>query len=80
MRKRRMLQLVVLLVVVLTASLEAKDRPATKSSCTATANCEFGTISCTGTSSCSAADSVCPGTRGWVNCDGVIRRCFFCTE
>lgn len=50
-----------------------------KALCTATANCESGTVSCQGnnsTTSCSAIDRNCTaGQRGSVTCDGVTTYC-----
>ena len=49
-----------------------------KSACTATAQCDSGTISCSGNSSCSAQDRDCGiPFNGKVTCDGVTTWCPF---
>jgi hypothetical protein len=58
--------------------LFAARRPSTgpKSLCTATAQCESGTVSCQGNSSCTAVDRNCStGERGHVTCDGNTTNC-----
>jgi hypothetical protein len=50
--------------------LAAKPVLGEKSSCTATAACETGTVTCNGNSSCTAVDRDCPFERGYVTCDG----------
>jgi hypothetical protein len=64
------------------AALPAAKRPQIlpgKSLCSATANCDTGTVTCQGnnsTTSCSAADRNCDiGERGHVTCDGVTTSC-----
>jgi hypothetical protein len=55
-----------------------KPRPGggPKSICTATANCESGTVYCEGNSTCSAVDRDCSFCeRGFVTCDGVTTQC-----
>jgi hypothetical protein len=63
-------------------ALAAAKRPALgmeKALCTATANCESGTVSCQGnnsTTSCTAVDRNCGANqRGYVTCDGVTTFC-----
>ncbi len=56
----------------------AAVRPGTqsKSACSATAQCLFGTVSCNGNSNCSAQDRNCAvPTAGKVTCDGVTTGC-----
>lgn len=48
---------------------------ANKSACTATANCQTGTVSCNGNTSCVAYDRDCPYERGRVICDSVTTLC-----
>lgn len=64
-------------------AVAAAKRPAAlgmeKALCTATANCESGTVYCEGhnsTASCTAVDRNCvAGQRGYVTCDGVTTFC-----
>jgi len=64
---------------VLLAAKRPKPKGWEKSLCTATANCETGTISCSGnnsTASCTAVDRNCSiGEQGHVTCDGVTTVC-----
>jgi hypothetical protein len=64
---------------------EVAKRPAIptgKALCTATAKCQFTTISCSGnnsTTSCTAVDANCSaGVAGHVTCDGVTTSCPAC--
>jgi len=50
----------------------------TKSVCSASANCESGTVICydyTNPANCQGFDRSCPGEPGHVSCDGVITWC-----
>jgi hypothetical protein len=53
----------------------ARNPLPSKSACTATANCESGTVGCSGNTSCSAYDRSCPGEPGHVVCDGTSHYC-----
>jgi len=61
---------------------EVAKRPAIptgKSPCTATAHCQFTTVSCSGSSTCTAVDANCSaGVSGYVICDGVKTSCPAC--
>lgn len=82
---RKLLIVACALFVVFVASngeIFAAKRPGAgleKALCSATANCESGTITCQGnnsTTSCSATDRNCTnGQRGSVTCDGVTALC-----
>ena len=56
--------------------LGARQTGGTKSACSATANCESGTVTCNGNSTCQAVDRNCSVLeRGHVTCDGVTTNC-----
>jgi hypothetical protein len=63
---------------------QVAKRPAVltgKSLCTATANCEFGTVSCSSdvnAANCMAVNASCPSEPGHVTCDGVSTYCPAC--
>jgi hypothetical protein len=58
-----------------TSGVVFASKLATKSACSATANCATGTVSCNGNNSCVAQDRECPYEQGSVTCDGVTTLC-----
>jgi hypothetical protein len=56
-------------------ALAARNPLQPKSACSATANCESGTVHCDGNTSCFAYDRSCPGEPGHVVCDNTPHYC-----
>ena len=58
-------------------ALATHPGPGQNSTCSATANCQYGpSISCQGSNTCSAVDLICSNPQsGYVTCDGVTQWC-----
>ena len=72
---RKIWSLTCVLAFVWVVGLAEGGGESTMSACTATANCESGTVYCEGNNTCSAYDRLCSSEQGHVTCDGVTTWC-----